>query len=56
MYDEPRALLQRPWRVTKLFWEVTPESQREFVADPREGSYPILDVPFAEIPASATAR
>ena len=28
----------RPWRVTKLFWEVTPESQREFVADPREGS------------------
>jgi zinc D-Ala-D-Ala dipeptidase len=28
----------RPWRVTKLFWEVTPESQRAFVADPREGS------------------
>jgi zinc D-Ala-D-Ala dipeptidase len=28
----------RPWRVTKLFWDVTPESQREFVADPREGS------------------
>ena len=28
----------RPWSVTKLFWEVTPEDKREFVADPRKGS------------------
>ena len=28
----------RPWRVTKLFWEATPEAQRDFVADPAKGS------------------
>jgi D-alanyl-D-alanine dipeptidase len=28
----------RPWRVTKLFWEVTPSALREFVADPAQGS------------------
>jgi D-alanyl-D-alanine dipeptidase len=28
----------RPWSVTRLFWEVTPSSLREFVADPRKGS------------------
>ncbi len=28
----------RPWRVTKLFWDVTPPDKREFVADPSEGS------------------
>lgn len=28
----------RPWRVTKLFWEVVPEDKRAFVADPRQGS------------------
>jgi D-alanyl-D-alanine dipeptidase len=28
----------RPWRVTKLFWDVTPPAQREFVANPRKGS------------------
>jgi D-alanyl-D-alanine dipeptidase len=28
----------RPWRVTKLFWDVTPPAQREFVADPAKGS------------------
>jgi zinc D-Ala-D-Ala dipeptidase len=28
----------RPWRVTKLFWEVTSGSQHEFVADPAKGS------------------
>jgi zinc D-Ala-D-Ala dipeptidase len=28
----------RPWRVTKLFWDVTPPAQREFVADPKSGS------------------
>jgi D-alanyl-D-alanine dipeptidase len=28
----------RPWRVTKLFWEVTPPEKREFVADPAQGS------------------
>ena len=28
----------RPWRVTKLFWEVTPEEKKQFVADPSKGS------------------
>lgn len=28
----------RPWRVTKLFWDVTPPEKREFVADPAKGS------------------
>jgi CubicO group peptidase (beta-lactamase class C family)/D-alanyl-D-alanine dipeptidase len=28
----------RPWRVTKLFWEATPEPSRIFVADPSKGS------------------
>jgi len=28
----------RPWRVTKLFWELTPADQKVFVADPAEGS------------------
>jgi D-alanyl-D-alanine dipeptidase len=28
----------RPWSVTKLFWEVTPEDKRKFVANPDIGS------------------
>lgn len=28
----------RPWRVTKLFWDITPEEKRQFVADPARGS------------------
>lgn len=28
----------RPWRVTKMFWEATPEAQRNFVANPQTGS------------------
>ena len=28
----------RPWRITKLFWDVTPPGKREFVADPAKGS------------------
>jgi zinc D-Ala-D-Ala dipeptidase len=28
----------RPWTITKLFWEVTPPSLHEFVADPAIGS------------------
>jgi D-alanyl-D-alanine dipeptidase len=28
----------RPWSVTKIFWEVTPEEKRIFVANPAEGS------------------
>jgi D-alanyl-D-alanine dipeptidase len=28
----------RPWRVTKLFWEATPEANHIFVADPAKGS------------------
>jgi|SRR5579864_545900 len=28
----------RPWYVTKMFWEATPEDKRIFVANPQEGS------------------
>jgi len=28
----------RPWAITKLFWEVTPEDKRKFVANPENGS------------------
>jgi D-alanyl-D-alanine dipeptidase len=28
----------RPWRVTKLFWDLTPPDERKFVADPEKGS------------------
>lgn len=28
----------RPWSVTKLFWEITPEDKRMFVANPKNGS------------------
>lgn len=28
----------RPWSVTKLFWGLTPEENRKFVADPAKGS------------------
>jgi D-alanyl-D-alanine dipeptidase len=28
----------RPWAITKVFWDVTPPAQRQFVANPREGS------------------
>lgn len=28
----------RPWTITKLFWEVTPEEKRMFVANPERGS------------------
>jgi D-alanyl-D-alanine dipeptidase len=28
----------RPWSITKLFWEVTPEDKRKFVANPEIGS------------------
>jgi len=28
----------RPWRVTKLFWDLTPAAERKFVADPERGS------------------
>jgi D-alanyl-D-alanine dipeptidase len=28
----------RPWSVTKIFWDETPEEKRAFVADPRLGS------------------
>jgi serine beta-lactamase-like protein LACTB len=28
----------RPWSVTKMFWDATPEQQRVFVADPSQGS------------------
>ncbi len=28
----------RPWYVTKIFWDATPDDKRIFVADPREGS------------------
>ena len=28
----------RPWTITKLFWDMTSGTQREFVADPKTGS------------------
>ena len=28
----------RPWSVTKIFWDITPEKDRIFVADPSKGS------------------
>ncbi len=28
----------RPWSITKLFWEVTPDEKRMFVANPAKGS------------------
>jgi len=28
----------RPWYVTKVFWEATPDDKKDFVADPAEGS------------------
>jgi len=28
----------RPWYVTRFFWDITPEAQRGFVADPARGS------------------
>jgi D-alanyl-D-alanine dipeptidase len=28
----------RPWYVTRIFWDATPPAQREFVADPAQGS------------------
>ncbi len=28
----------RPWSVTKIFWDVTPEDKKDFVANPKTGS------------------
>jgi D-alanyl-D-alanine dipeptidase len=28
----------RPWYVTKIFWDATPNAQKQFVADPKAGS------------------
>ena len=28
----------RPWRVTKIFWDLSPAAQRPYVADPSKGS------------------
>jgi D-alanyl-D-alanine dipeptidase len=28
----------RPWSVTKIFWDITPEEDKKFVADPKKGS------------------
>lgn len=28
----------RPWNVTKLFWDITPQDKKKFVADPAKGS------------------
>ena len=28
----------RPWRITKLFWDVTPADKKQFVANPKRGS------------------
>ncbi len=29
----------RPWYVTKMFWDATPEEDKIYVADPKEGSH-----------------
>ncbi len=28
----------RPWKITKIFWDITPKEKQHFVADPRQGS------------------
>jgi D-alanyl-D-alanine dipeptidase len=28
----------RPWSVTKIFWDITPDEDKKFVADPKNGS------------------
>jgi zinc D-Ala-D-Ala dipeptidase len=28
----------RPWRITKLFWDITSDDKKQFVADPKKGS------------------
>ena len=28
----------RPWAITKIFWDITPEEDKKFVADPKKGS------------------
>lgn len=28
----------RPWRITRMMWDLTPPAQRDFVADPAKGS------------------
>ncbi|HLW31991.1 MAG TPA: M15 family metallopeptidase [Aequorivita sp.] len=28
----------RPWSVTKLFWDITPDEDKKFVANPKDGS------------------
>lgn len=28
----------RPWSVTKIFWDITPDDKKQFVADPKKGS------------------
>lgn len=28
----------RPWAITKLFWDITPDDKKIFVADPKQGS------------------
>lgn len=28
----------RPWRVTKVFWDLTPQDKKQFVANPEKGS------------------
>jgi len=28
----------RPWSVTKMFWDITPDKNKKFVADPKKGS------------------
>ncbi|HEV8272034.1 MAG TPA: M15 family metallopeptidase [Chitinophagaceae bacterium] len=28
----------RPWSITKLFWDITPQDKKQFVANPKDGS------------------
>jgi D-alanyl-D-alanine dipeptidase len=50
----------RPWWVTKVFWEATPPAQRDFVADPSEGSRHnrgcAVDLTLYEVKTGAAVR
>ena len=50
----------RPWRVTRMFFDATPESQRIFVADPASGSRhnrgAAVDLSLHELETGAPAR
>lgn len=50
----------RPWSVTKVFWDVTPEDKKVFVADPSKGSRHnrgcAVDLSLFELTTAATVK